>query len=144
MAGLLQTDRYEEYPKLKELVMRKDALAAARATPPYYLKARPRSCCMASIKSRHGSWFVSHRANEMPCHATFCLVGSVSVCSVSCCLVPCSVVPFHSSSSRPFYMSAVLSLPFWLGCLRLTRSRCRAPGRPEAAAAVGGDVRDAL
>lgn len=36
---LLQTDRYEEYPKLKELVLRKDELIAARATPPYYLKA---------------------------------------------------------------------------------------------------------
>ena len=37
----LQTDRYEEYPKLKELVMRKDEMVSVRATPPYYLKAHP-------------------------------------------------------------------------------------------------------
>ena len=36
---LLQTDRYAEYPKLKELVERKDGLIAARATPPTFLKA---------------------------------------------------------------------------------------------------------
>ena len=34
----LQTDRYAEYPKLKELVERKDGLIAARATPPTFLK----------------------------------------------------------------------------------------------------------
>ncbi len=34
----VQTDRYAEYPKLKELVERKDALIAARATPPTFLK----------------------------------------------------------------------------------------------------------
>jgi hypothetical protein len=34
----VQTDRYEEYPKLKELVQRKDELVSVRATPPYYLK----------------------------------------------------------------------------------------------------------
>lgn len=34
----MQTDRYEEYPKLRELIQRKDDLAEARATPPYYLK----------------------------------------------------------------------------------------------------------
>ena len=34
----LQTDRYAEYPKLKELVERKDGLIAARATPPFFLK----------------------------------------------------------------------------------------------------------
>lgn len=34
-----QTDRYEEYPKLKELITRKDELVRARASPPYYLKA---------------------------------------------------------------------------------------------------------
>lgn len=33
------TDRYAEYPKLKELVERKDGLIAARATPPTFLKA---------------------------------------------------------------------------------------------------------
>ncbi|KAL3132850.1 hypothetical protein ABBQ38_006775 [Trebouxia sp. C0009 RCD-2024] len=33
------TDRYAEYPKLKELVERKDALIAARATSPTFLKA---------------------------------------------------------------------------------------------------------
>lgn len=33
-ACLLQSDHYEEYPKLKELVMRKDELVAMRATPP--------------------------------------------------------------------------------------------------------------
>lgn len=37
-SSVLQTDRYEEYPKLKELVNRKDNLVAMRATPPYYLK----------------------------------------------------------------------------------------------------------
>lgn len=36
----VQTDRYAEYPKLKELVERKDALIAARATPPTFLKVR--------------------------------------------------------------------------------------------------------
>ena len=43
----MQTDRYEEYPKLKELVIRKDELVAVRATPPYYLKV----CCFSCILS---------------------------------------------------------------------------------------------
>ena len=34
----VQTDRYAEYPKLKELVERKDGLIAARATAPTFLK----------------------------------------------------------------------------------------------------------
>lgn len=34
----MQTDRYAEYPKLKELVERKDGLIAARATAPTFLK----------------------------------------------------------------------------------------------------------
>ena len=34
----LQTDRYAEYPKLKELVERKDGLIASRATPPAFLQ----------------------------------------------------------------------------------------------------------
>ena len=33
----LQVDRYEEYPKMRELIQRKDDLVAQRATPPYYL-----------------------------------------------------------------------------------------------------------
>lgn len=33
------TDRYAEYPKLKELVERKDGLIASRATPPAFLQA---------------------------------------------------------------------------------------------------------
>ncbi|KAG2496477.1 hypothetical protein HYH03_005303 [Edaphochlamys debaryana] len=33
------TDRYEEYPKLKELIQRKDRQAAAYATPPMFLRA---------------------------------------------------------------------------------------------------------
>ncbi|CAL8465627.1 g5163 [Coccomyxa elongata] len=32
-------DRYEEYPKMRELIQRKDDLVAQRATPPYYLNA---------------------------------------------------------------------------------------------------------
>ncbi|GAQ87453.1 Methyltransferase [Klebsormidium nitens] len=32
------TDRFEEYPKLKELIQRKDRLIAERATPPMYLQ----------------------------------------------------------------------------------------------------------
>ncbi len=36
----VQTDRYAEYPKLKELVERKDGLIAARATTPTFLKVR--------------------------------------------------------------------------------------------------------
>lgn len=36
--GPVQTDRYAEYPKLKELVERKDGLIAARATAPTFLK----------------------------------------------------------------------------------------------------------
>ena len=35
---VVQTDRYAEYPKLKELVERKDGLIAARATAPTFLK----------------------------------------------------------------------------------------------------------
>ena len=34
----VQQGRYEEYPKLKELIARKEALVSAHATPPYYLK----------------------------------------------------------------------------------------------------------
>jgi hypothetical protein len=34
----MQVDRYEEYPKMSELVRRKDELVAQRATPPYYMK----------------------------------------------------------------------------------------------------------
>ena len=45
----LQMDRYEEYPKLKELVMRKDEMVSARATPPYYLKAHPPLTCRAEL-----------------------------------------------------------------------------------------------
>ena len=33
----MQVDRYEEYPKMRELTQRKDDLVAKRATPPYYL-----------------------------------------------------------------------------------------------------------
>ncbi|KAK9828073.1 hypothetical protein WJX81_008698 [Elliptochloris bilobata] len=33
------SDRFEEYPKMRELVIRKDQLVAQRATPPFYLKA---------------------------------------------------------------------------------------------------------
>lgn len=33
----IQVDRYEEYPKMRELIQRKDDLVAQRATPPYYL-----------------------------------------------------------------------------------------------------------
>lgn len=33
----VQVDRYEEYPKMRELIQRKDDLVAQRATPPYYL-----------------------------------------------------------------------------------------------------------
>lgn len=32
-------DLFHDYPHLRELIQRKDALVAARATPPYYLKA---------------------------------------------------------------------------------------------------------
>ncbi|KAK9918982.1 hypothetical protein WJX75_008465 [Coccomyxa subellipsoidea] len=32
-------DRYEEYPKMRELIQRKDDLVAQKATPPYYLNA---------------------------------------------------------------------------------------------------------
>ncbi len=32
-----QMDRYEEYPKMRELIQRKDDLVAQKATPPYYL-----------------------------------------------------------------------------------------------------------
>ena len=35
-----QSDRFGEYPKMRELVVRKDQLVAQRATPPFYLKAR--------------------------------------------------------------------------------------------------------
>lgn len=38
-----QSDRFEEYPKMRELVMRKDQLVAQRATPPFYLNVR--TCC---------------------------------------------------------------------------------------------------
>ena len=34
----MQHDKYAEYPKLKELVERKDGLIAARATAPTFLK----------------------------------------------------------------------------------------------------------
>ncbi|KXZ54988.1 hypothetical protein GPECTOR_3g153 [Gonium pectorale] len=37
------TDRYEEYPKLKELIARKDRQVAAFATPPLFLRADLRS-----------------------------------------------------------------------------------------------------
>ncbi len=33
-----QSDRFGEYPKMRELVMRKDQLVAQRTTPPFYLK----------------------------------------------------------------------------------------------------------
>ena len=46
---MLQANRYEEYPKLKEMISRKEALTAARATPPYYLKVLPSyGCCVQS------------------------------------------------------------------------------------------------
>lgn len=45
----LQTDRYEEYPKLKELVQRKDELVSMRATPPYYLKASNPPISLAAL-----------------------------------------------------------------------------------------------
>lgn len=34
----MQVDRYEEYPKMSELIKKKDDMAAQRATPPYYIK----------------------------------------------------------------------------------------------------------
>lgn len=37
----LQTDRYAEYPKLKELVERKDSMAKHHATPPMFLQVSP-------------------------------------------------------------------------------------------------------
>ena len=63
---MMQTDRYEEYPKLKELVNRKDDLVAVRATPPYYLKVRPaaiganvssfRTCQQVDNQAAHCCW----------------------------------------------------------------------------------------
>lgn len=46
VSACLQTDRYAEYPKLKELVERKDGLIATRATPPMFLKV----CCFGKLK----------------------------------------------------------------------------------------------
>ena len=37
--SLSQVDRYEEYPKMRELIQRKDSLVAQRATPPYFIQA---------------------------------------------------------------------------------------------------------
>ena len=58
-AGLIwlhaQLDRYEEYPKMRELIQRKDDLVAQRATPPYFLKVTPaRSPKMAHINAIAG------------------------------------------------------------------------------------------
>ena len=33
-----QVDRYEEYPKMRELIHRKDSLVAQRATPAYFMQ----------------------------------------------------------------------------------------------------------
>ena len=54
----MQTDRYEEYPKLRELVVRKDELVRHRATPPYFMKVR--CLMMQSHVFRHmgGHFFV--------------------------------------------------------------------------------------
>lgn len=50
---LLQTDRYAEYPKLKELVERKDGLIAARATPPFFLKVGLLHCLRQHGTTQH-------------------------------------------------------------------------------------------
>lgn len=39
----LQVDRYEEYPKMRELIQRKDSLVAQRATPPYFIQVGSRT-----------------------------------------------------------------------------------------------------
>lgn len=44
----VQVDRYEEYPKMRELIQRKDSLVAQRATPAFFMQvnypAFPPSC----------------------------------------------------------------------------------------------------
>lgn len=39
--GDMQVDRYEEYPKMRELIHRKDSLVAQRATPAYFMQVIP-------------------------------------------------------------------------------------------------------
>ena len=34
----VQVDRYEEYPKMRELIQRKDSLVAQRATPAFFMQ----------------------------------------------------------------------------------------------------------
>ena len=101
-----QMDRYEEYPKMRELIQRKDDLVAQRATPPYFLKVPQPDQAPASTAAVLGDqWFsfvrqailaskglrtswVATPCSHPPCTMHYCVLTSIGELHRSGC--PCS------------------------------------------------------
>jgi hypothetical protein len=80
---VLQMDRYEEYPKMRELIQRKDDLVAQKATPPYYLNVNNffTLCKPNDGKALTCHFGFSSTIPSLPQKHTFWHQGIVTCCS---------------------------------------------------------------